>query len=69
MRVFDSDHINKGWKAYADHWLRAAILSAGLLGASVIALTHAFLPFFLSDFVSLYVKKMHHDLNLCKCKR
>jgi hypothetical protein len=69
MKVFDRHHIDKGWASYADHWLRASKLSVGLLGASVISLIHACIPFFLTDFISLYVKKLHHDLNLCKCKK
>ena len=69
MKIFDPHHIDKGWKAYAAHWLRAAKLSVGLLGASFISLIHAFIPFFLTDFISLYVKHLHRDLNLCKCKK
>ena len=69
MKVFDPYHIGKGWTAYADHWLSAAKVSAGLAWTSFIAMVHAFIPFFMTDFVGLYVKKLHHDLNLCKCKK
>ena len=62
MKVFDPYHIDKGWKAYADHWLKAMRLAVILAGTAFIAMVHAFVPVFLVDTVSLVVNRLYREL-------
>jgi hypothetical protein len=62
MKVFDSNHIGKGWSAYCDHWKRAMRLALLLLGTACVGIVHAFLPFFLVDVVSLSVNRLYREL-------
>jgi hypothetical protein len=63
LKVFDSRHIGKGCKAYAEHWLRAMRLAVILAGTAFIAMVHAFVPIFLVNMVSLVVQQLHKEMN------
>ena len=62
MKVFDPFHIDKGWKAYADHWLRTMRYAVLLLGTACIGVVHAFVPVFLVDVLGLSVNRIYREL-------
>jgi hypothetical protein len=68
LKIFDPYHIDPGWRPWWAHFKQSAWLSVGLLWTSFISLVHALCPFFMTDFVSLYIKKLHHDLGVYDCK-
>jgi len=62
MKVFEANHIPKGWNSYFRHWKRAMRFSMLLLGTALVAIVHAFVPFFLTNTVSLSVNRLHREL-------
>jgi len=69
LKVFDSKHIGYGKKAYFAHLFEGLRYSAIFAGTALIVFVHAFVPFFLVNVGSLSVKRLHHMMNLCKCKK
>lgn len=69
LKVFDSKHIAYGKKAYFAHLLDALRYSLILAGTAAIVFVHAFVPFFLVNVGSLSVKRLHNEMNLCKCEK
>ena len=69
LRVFDAHHIQYGKKAYFGHLRDALRYALILIGTGLIVCVHALLPFFLVNLGSLSVKRLHNEMNLCKCER
>ena len=72
LKVFDSTHIHvfgNGRRAYFRHLFAAVKYAVIFAGTAIIMIVHAFLPFFLVNVGSLVVKRLHHMMNLCKCKK
>tara|TARA_R110000824_G_scaffold191080_1_gene372628 strand:- start:315 stop:521 length:207 start_codon:yes stop_codon:yes gene_type:complete len=67
MKVFDSEHIAKG--QYLSHFKRAGFISGLFIFSGLIGLTHAILPFFLPEFLSLANKRIAKELEqkMCEC--
>lgn len=62
MKVFEANHIPKGWNSYFRHWKRAMRFSMLLLGTALVAIVHAFIPSFLTNTVSLSVNRLYREL-------
>ena len=66
MNVFDSEHA-KG--QYWRHIRRAGFISGLFIGSGLIGLTHAILPFWMPEFLSLANKRIAEELEqkMCEC--
>jgi hypothetical protein len=66
MKVFDHTHaMGKYWQ----HLLRAGFISGLFIGSGLIGLTHAILPFFLPEFLTLANQRIAKELEqkMCEC--
>ena len=66
MKVFDYTHAKGN---YFNHLKRAAKISGLFIGGGFIGLVHAICPWFLTDFLTLFNKRMSVILSipLCEC--
>ena len=64
--VFDYSHARgKYWQ----HFIRAGFISGLFIGSGLIGLTHAILPFWMPEFMSLANKRIAKELEqrFCEC--
>jgi len=67
LKIFDSKHIAKG--EYLLHLKRGGLISGLFIGSGLIGLTHAILPFWMPEFMTLANKRIAKELEqrMCEC--
>jgi len=66
MKVFDHTHAKGN---YFNHLKRAAKISGLFIGGGFLGLVHAICPWFLTNFLTLFTKRINFILSipLCAC--
>jgi len=66
MKIFEHNHA-KG--KYWQHAKRAGLISGLFIGSGLIGLTHAILPFWMPEFMTLANKRIAKELEqrMCEC--